>query len=303
MNLYFIKRGQGKMDLKEIYTKLTAKKCAFIAIFFWATAFVLTKVVLKEVDVTILGVLRYFFASIIVIFILIKKKIPLPKVKDIPAFIFAGFSGYAGYIVLFNIATLLSSPSTLSVINALAPAITAIVAYFIFNEKIKLIGWLSMSISFCGILILTLWDGVLTINKGVLYMLIGCLLLSLYNISQRHLTKKYSSFDVSMYSILIGGILLVIYSPSSITNMFSISFTSLILIIYMSIFPSIISYFFWTKAFELAKHTTEVTSFMFVTPVLATLMGIIILGDIPKLSTLVGGVVIILGMILFNKTK
>ena len=291
------------MDLKEIYTKLTAKKCAFIAIFFWATAFVLTKVVLKEVDVTILGVLRYFFASIIVIFILIKKKIPLPKVKDIPAFIFAGFSGYAGYIAFFNMATLLSSPSTLSVINALAPAITAIVAYFIFNEKIKLIGWLSMSISFCGILILTLWDGVLTINKGVLYMLIGCLLLSLYNISQRHLTKKYSSFDVSMYSILIGGILLVIYSPSSITNMFSISFTSLILIIYMSIFPSIISYFFWTKAFELAKNTTEVTSFMFVTPVLATLMGIIILGDIPKLSTLIGGVVIILGMILFNKTK
>jgi len=303
MNLYFIKRGQGKMDLKEIYTKLTAKKCAFIAIFFWATAFVLTKVVLKEVDVTILGVLRYFFASIIVIFILIKKKIPLPKVKDIPAFIFAGFSGYAGYIVLFNIATLLSSPSTLSVINALAPAITAIVAYFIFNEKIKLIGWLSMSISFCGILILTLWDGVLTINKGVLYMLIGCLLLSLYNISQRHLTKKYSSFDVSMYSMLIGGVLLVIYSPSSVGNMFNISFSSLILIIYMSIFPSIISYFFWTKAFELAKHTTEVTSFMFVTPVLATLMGIIILGDIPKLSTLIGGVVIILGMILFNKTK
>ena len=291
------------MDLKKIYTKLTAKKCAFIAIFFWATAFVLTKVVLKEVDVTILGVLRYFFASIIVIFILIKQKISLPALKDIPAFIFAGFSGYAGYIVLFNIATLLSSPSTLSVINALAPAITAIVAYFIFNEKIKLIGWLSMSISFCGILILTLWDGVLTVNKGILYMLAGCLLLSLYNISQRYLTKKYSSFDVSMYSMLIGGILLVIYSPSSITNMFSISFTSLILIIYMSIFPSIISYFFWTKAFELAKHTTEVTSFMFVTPVLATLMGIIILGDIPKLSTLVGGVVIILGMILFNKTK
>ena len=291
------------MDLKKIYAKLTAKECAFIAIFFWATAFVLTKVVLKEVDVTTLGVLRYFFASIIVIFILIKQKISLPKLKDIPAFVFAGFSGYAGYIVFFNMATLLSSPSTLSVINALAPAITAIVAYFIFNEKIKIIGWISMGISFCGILILTLWNGTLTVNKGVIYMLIGCVLLSLYNISQRYLTKKYSSFDVSMYSMLIGGILLVVYSPSSVRNIFSISFNSLILIIYMSVFPSIISYFFWTKAFELAKHTTEVTSFMFVTPVLATLMGIIILGDIPKLSTLIGGVVIILGMIIFNKTK
>ena len=291
------------MDFKEIYKKLTAKKCAFIAIFFWATAFVLTKVVLKEVDVTTLGVLRYFFASIIVIFILIKQKISLPKLKDIPAFVFAGFSGYAGYIVFFNMATLLSSPSTLSVINALAPAITAIVAYFIFNEKIKIIGWISMGISFCGILILTLWNGTLTVNKGVIYMLIGCVLLSLYNISQRYLTKKYSSFDVSMYSMLIGGILLVVYSPSSVRNIFSISFNSLILIIYMSVFPSIISYFFWTKAFEIAKHTTEVTSFMFVTPVLATLMGIIILGDIPKLSTLIGGIIIILGMVLFNKTK
>ena len=291
------------MNLKKIYAKLTAKECAFIAIFFWATAFVLTKVVLKEVDVTTLGVLRYFFASIIVIFILIKQKISLPKLKDIPAFVFAGFSGYAGYIVFFNMATLLSSPSTLSVINALAPAITAIVAYFIFNEKIKIIGWISMGISFCGILILTLWNGTLTVNKGVIYMLIGCVLLSLYNISQRYLTKKYSSFDVSMYSMLIGGVLLVIYSPSSVGSIFSISFNSLILIIYMSVFPSIISYFFWTKAFEIAKHTTEVTSFMFVTPVLATLMGIIILGDIPKLSTLIGGVVIILGMIIFNKTK
>ena len=291
------------MNLKKIYAKLTAKECAFIAIFFWATAFVLTKVVLKEVDVTTLGVLRYFFAAIIVIFILIKQKISLPKLKDIPAFVFAGFSGYAGYIVFFNMATLLSSPSTLSVINALAPAITAIVAYFIFNEKIKIIGWISMGISFCGILILTLWNGTLTVNKGVIYMLIGCVLLSLYNISQRYLTKKYSSFDVSMYSMLIGGILLVVYSPSSVRNIFSISFNSLILIIYMSVFPSIISNFFWTKAFEIAKHTTEVTSFMFVTPVLATLMGIIILGDIPKLSTLIGGVVIILGMIIFNKTK
>lgn len=291
------------MNFKKIYKKLTAKECAFIAIFFWATAFVLTKVVLTEVDTTTLAVLRYFFSSIIVIFILVKQRISLPKLKDIPAFIYAGFSGYAGYIAFFNIATLLSSPSTLSVINALAPAITAIIAYFMFDEKIKLVAWFSMGISFCGILILTLWNGALTVNKGVLYMLAACVLLSSYNISQRYLTKKYSSFDVSMYSILIGGLLLVMYSPSSVGNMFSISFTSLILIIYMSIFPSIISYFFWTKAFELAKNTTEVTSFMFGTPVLATLMGIIVLGDIPKLSTLIGGIVIILGMILFNKTK
>ncbi len=42
---------------------------------------------------------------------------------------------------------------------------------------------------------------------------------------------------------------------------------------------------------------------MFATPVIATILGMIILGDIPKLSTIIGGVIIISGMILFNKTK
>ena len=54
------------MDFSQIFKKLTAKHCAFIGIFFWATAFVITKLVLKEVDAMSLGVLRYFFASIIV---------------------------------------------------------------------------------------------------------------------------------------------------------------------------------------------------------------------------------------------
>ena len=185
------------MRLKKI-SKLTAKESAFIAIFFWATAFVLTKVVVKEVGASSLGVLRYFFAAIFVLAIIIKKRISPPALKDLPMFFYAGFSGYGGYIVLFNIATSLASPSTLSVINALCPAITAIIAYFVFKEKINLVGWICMGISFVGILILTLWDGVLTINTGILYMLVAAIMLSSYNISQRYLTKKYSSFDVTM---------------------------------------------------------------------------------------------------------
>jgi len=34
----------------------------------------------------------------------------IASVEMLPAFIFAGFSGYAGYIAFFNMATLLSSP-------------------------------------------------------------------------------------------------------------------------------------------------------------------------------------------------
>lgn len=292
------------MNIEKIYSKLSAKQAAFVAIFFWASAFVFTKVVLKYTDVNTLAVVRYFIAALILIFISFKKKIKFPALKDLPIFFIAGFFGYSGYFVIFNIAMQKISPSTASVINALSPAITAIIAYFLFKERIKLVGWISMFISFIGILVLTMWDGVLSVNVGIIYMLSACLCISLSNICQRGLAgKKYTSLEVIIYSMVIGALQLLMYSPKSLLKMFEMDVFAFMLIVYMAIFSSVISYLFWTRAFEICKTTTEVTSFMFVTPVLATVMGILILGDIPKLSTFIGGIIIIFGMVLFNKTK
>lgn len=291
------------MNLLNFYKKLNAKYCAFIAVLFWSTAFVFTKSILKYMDVNTLAVARYFFAGIIMIFVALKKKMSLPKMEDIPYFFLAGFFGYSGYLIVFNIALSKISPSSASVISALAPAITAIIAYFLFKEKIKFIAWIALLISFIGILILTLWDGVFSINVGLIYMFLACLCISFYNISQRGLSQKYSSLEVTIYSMLTGTIQLSLYSPTSYIKIFSMNMEVILMILYMAIFPSILSYLMWTRAFEIASSTAEVTSFMFAIPVLATIMGIIFLGDIPKLSTFIGGGIIILGIFIFNKTK
>lgn len=292
------------MNFEKIYSQLSAKQAAFVAIFFWASAFVLTKYVLKYTDVKTLAVTRYFFAALLLIFIAIKKKVKFPAISDIPILFIAGFFGYSGYFIVFNIAMGKISPSTASVINALSPAITAIIAYFLFKEKIKPMGWLALLISFIGIIILTMWDGVFSINIGIVYMFIACLFISLSNICQRGLVgKKYSSLELIIYSMVIGAIQLILYSPKSLLNILELKISVFILILYMAIFSSVVAYLFWTRAFEICKTTTEVTSFMFVTPVLATIMSFIILGDFPKFSTFLGGIIIISGMILFNKTK
>lgn len=291
------------MKIKELYFNISSKVASFITVFFWASAFVLTKYVLKFIDVNTLAVVRYFLAGSVLIFIVIKKRISFPKIVDLPFFFLAGFFGFSGYFVIFNMAINLISPSTASVINALSPAFTSIISYFLFKEKIKLIGWFSLFISFLGILILTLWDGQLSINIGIIYMFIASILISMYNVSQKWLSKKYDSFQVTAYSMIFGSFQLLIYSPKSLLNVVNFDFIVLLSVIYMGIFSSVIAYILWTRALEISKTTTEVTSFMFVTPVLATIMGIILLGDIPKISTFIGGIIVVLGMLLFNKTK
>ncbi len=71
-------------------------------------------------------------------------------------------------------------------------------------------------------------------------------------------------------------------------------------IIYLGVFPSAIAYFLWGTALALAEKTSDVTNFMFVTPLLAVVMGFFIIGEVPSMGTFLGGAIIIAGLILFN---
>ncbi|MBQ3437579.1 MAG: DMT family transporter [Fusobacterium sp.] len=291
------------MNLNKFYSKLTAKQAAFIAVFFWATNYPATKYALVHTDVNTLAVLRYTIAGVILFFLGIKKNIPLPKLSEIPKFFFVGFIGFSAYFVIFNIAMTKITSSTASVINALTPALTALLAFFIFKEKIRALGWFSLFISFIGVTIMTLWNGVLSVNNGIFIVLFAYLMLSIYNICQRGLSKKYSSFQIIIYSMILGSIQLLVYSPKSLLKIAHLDLSVLLVIIYMAVFPAVVSYMLWTRAFEIAKSTTEVTTFMFCSPILTAIISAITIGEIPDISTFIGGAIVISGMILFSKTK
>ena len=74
----------------------------------------------------------------------------------------------------------------------------------------------------------------------------------------------------------------------------------LLLGLYLGMMPSALAYFFWGKALSLANKTNDVTNFLFVSPLLSTILGFILLKEVPNLGTFVGGAIIIFGIILFN---
>ncbi|MBR5590256.1 MAG: EamA family transporter, partial [Anaerotignum sp.] len=74
----------------------------------------------------------------------------------------------------------------------------------------------------------------------------------------------------------------------------------IIALLYLGAFPSATAYFLWGKAMSFAERTSEVTNFMFVTPLLSTIMGFIILREVPNAGTFIGGAIIIISIIVFN---
>ncbi len=287
----------------KLFKENQSRLYAIGTILLWSSAFVFTKIALEYFSTSSVGVLRYLCASFFFFFLVFNKKIGLPKVKDIPYFLISGAAGFSLYMTFFNTGSITLSPATSSIIIATAPVFTAILSSIVFKEKVRLLGWIAIAIEFCGILVLTLWDGVFTINIGILWMLLSAICISVYNLFQRHFSQKYTALQSTAYSIFAGTLLLLINLPHASVELSTAPGRQIFAIVFMGIFPSAIAYLWWSKALATAEKTSDVTNFMFVTPFLATLLGFLIIGEIPTLSTIVGGFIILAGLFLFQRVK
>lgn len=274
---------------------------AIITIIFWAMAFIFTRLSLQYFDVYTLSFLRYFSASLTMIAIIFFMKINKPKKEDIFTYILSGSIGFFIYVILFTKGTGLVTSATASIVIAMVPVFTAFLSSFFYKEKLKIYQWIAIGIEFIGILVLTLMNGTLSINEGVLWLLVAALCLATYNLLQRKLTKKYSALEASTYSIFIGTLFLCIFLPSSIEPTLHAPIEYIVYVLVLGIFSSALAYIAWAKAISIAEKTTYVSNYMFVTPFLTTILGFITMGEVPDKATILGGIIILVGLFVFNK--
>jgi drug/metabolite transporter (DMT)-like permease len=273
---------------------------AIITIIFWSLAYVFTRLALLHFSAESLGFLRYLIASCALFIAVIATKMKPPEIGDAKWFILSGATGFFLYIVVFNKGCAIVNASTSSVIISTTPVITALLAHFIYKERLRNYQWASIAIAFSGTVILAVSNGDLALNNGLYWLFSAALLLSAYNLLQRKLTKIYSALQVAAFSIFAGTIMLAVFSPLAIYEIKDAPAVQLFYVAALGIFSSAIAYVSWSKAFAKAKNTSSVSNYMFVTPFLTTLLGFLIAGEVPDNSTIFGGMVIMTGLFIFN---
>ena len=274
---------------------------SFLSVFLWASAFPLTKVAQQQFTSIPLGFLRCTVAAIFLIIIGKCCHIRLPQKKHIPLFFVSGGLGFTGYMITLNTGILTLTSATSSIIIAVTPILTAIVASNLYKEKIKPIGWAAIAAAFIGVLILLLWEGVFSINIGLIWTVGAAIVFCGYNIMTRKLSAMgYNALEIVTYSMICGAILLGFWAEDGLHQLAGASMSHIIALIYLGALPSATAYFTWGKAMSYAERTSEVTNFMFVTPLLSTIMGFIILHEVPNAGTFIGGVIIIISIVVFN---
>jgi drug/metabolite transporter (DMT)-like permease len=283
------------MKLKDNYHPY-----AIITIIFWSAAYVFTRLALRYFSPYSLGFLRYFIASLSLIVTALIIKIKIPNKKDIKWFILAGFFGFFFYMITFNIGSVTVTAATGSIIIATVPIITTLLARIIYNERIKKIQYIAIIIEFIGVGVLTLSNGVLSINIGIFWLLLAGLSLSIYNLLQRKLAKKYSAIQTAIISIWFGTIMLFLFFPDSVSEIKNAPIEQIMYLIILGIFSSAIAYITWTYAFSKAKNASSVTNYMFLTPFLTAILGILLAKEAIEYKTIIGSTIIIVGMFIYN---
>ena len=273
---------------------------AMVTILFWSLAYVLTRLTLQYFSAFSLGFLRYFIASCTLLFIAVFLKLKPPSKKDIPWFFAAGSVGFFLYMIAFNQGQAVVTAATGSIVIGTVPVITALLARFAYQEHLSGIQWFAVFIEFVGVAVLTLMNNTFSLNHGVLWLLLAALFLSLYNLLQRRLTKTYTALQTSAYSIFSGTLLLTIFAPAAVQELPHAPPVQFLYLATLGIGSSAIAYVSWAKAFSKAAQTSQVSNYMFVTPFLTSVLGVLITKEIPNTATLIGGIIIMFGVLLFH---
>lgn len=186
---------------------------AGLTILFWLLAYVLTRLILQYFPAFPLGFLHYAAASCALLVIVLTAKIKAPGKADLKWFLLSGFFGFFLYMIVFNKGCETGTAATRSVIIATVPVITALMARFVYEEKLSGIQWAATAVEFSGVIVLTLLNHAFSLNSGVFWLLFAAVSLGVYNLLQRKLTKTYSGLQASAYSIFAGTAMLAVSRP------------------------------------------------------------------------------------------
>lgn len=282
--------------------KLKINLLCFFTVVFWSLAFPFSKVALGHFSPNTLGFLRVCIASIALSIIGRLTGGRLPKKKDLGWFLLSGACGFGIYLFAFNrgMQTLTSASS--SIVIAITPVLTALVANYLYKEKINIIGWITLITAFLGVAVMMLWDGVLSINNGIFWTLGASVVFCMYNILNRKLSMMgYKAIEIVNYSMISSVLVLSPFSIDGIKELTTSDTYYVFVLLMLGTLSSALAYYLWSKALTLTDNTSDVTNYSFLTPFVATLMGSLVLGEVPGMGTLVGGAIIITSIIIFSK--
>jgi len=279
----------------------------------WSGAFITGKFSVQEFPPFALTFFRFLFALPFIFTILYLKepKNLFPHGKQWRALLLLGFVGTFCYHVLFFTSLKYTTAINSSLIGAINPMVTTLLAAMFFGERLTPLRVFGIFLSFSGVF-LFITNGDLQVmyhfqvNHGDFLMLIGVFCFATYALLSRRYMKQYqlTPFMVTAYTFLICVVISVpfVLWENPATYLSATTSRGWLSILYMSVFASVLGYLFQAIAIQrIGAPRTAV--FINLVPIFTIIQSVTILGESITLIKLMCAGIVIIGVYLATRPE
>lgn len=286
---------------------VAASLFATVAIGFWGISFVSAKAVIDKLDPFTLLVSRFGIgATFLLVLILLKKEYSLRlPIRYIPHVIVLSIIGVFVHQLLQASALLTIDASSAGWLITFSPVFTVFLSMLFLHEKMTLSKGFGIIIAICGVLLITTTGTgksfSFSFQIGYVLMVLSTLNWAVYSVLLKKLRVPLPALVLTFYISFIGFMLTLpfLVKQRGWEKFELLEYPEWGHLIFLGIFVSGVGYWYWGKALEVLE-ASKVSVFIYLEPVFTVIAAVILLHEKVKITSVTGGLIIIIGVILVN---
>lgn len=280
----------------------------------WGGTFVAGRFISGGITPLLAASIRFLIASFALIIFLLVTRTPFvkPNPRQILQLIMLGFFGIFLYNICFFYGLHYVNASRASLIVALNPAVIALASYLFFNEKLS-------ASKVIGILLCLVGAGLVIVSKNTNVfagshlswtgdaLILGCVLSwVIYSVFSKKISSDIGPLHTVTYSILIGTLMLCsatfAFGKVDIFSLSRISLSQCLSLLYLGVLGSALAYILYYDGIQKIGATRSGV-FIALNPMTAVLLGALLLGEQLTFLMCAGGVLVVFGIYLSNRSS
>jgi drug/metabolite transporter (DMT)-like permease len=283
---------------------------ALFAVTVWGGSFVATKISLQYVAPGTVVWLRFTMGVVILgAAVLLNGQFSLPKGKDWGYFAILGFLGITFHQWLQSTGLLTAQATTTAWIVASTPIFIALLGLILLRERLAWYQVAGILLATFGVLLVVTKGNVSALTAGRFgtpgdfLIMISAVNWAVFSTLSRPGLKRHPATFMMFYVMGFGWLFtsMLFLSGSGIRQIATIPWDGWVAIGFLGIFCSGIAYIFWYDALQVLP-VAQTGAFLYFEPIVTVIVAAFVIREAILLATLAGGITILIGVWLVNRS-
>jgi drug/metabolite transporter (DMT)-like permease len=282
---------------------------ALFAVIVWGASFIATKIAVGQISPVSVVWIRFAIGiPILLVAVFMRKQFAFPKGNEWAYFALLGFLGISFHQWLQSNGLQTSQATTTAWIVSTSPVFIALLAWVILKEKLSMIQISGIALAMAGVLVVVSKGNFASIalgnfgTVGDFLILISAVNWAVFSILSRRGFQSHPSTRLTFWVMTLGWLITTVafIAGKNYTEITQLDSRGWWAMIFLGIFTTGLAYIAW---FDVLSQLPAAQSgaFLFLEPPSSMVAAAIILFEKITWASIIGGVVIILGVWLVNK--